>query len=67
MVCIGSGGAFNGITYADEQGEIRTAEDYILNRLPLARAFQYVQIFWAMQRVACVKPAGQNAAASIIV
>lgn len=67
MVCIGSGGAFSGITYTDELGEIRTGEDYILNRLSLAKAFQYVQIFWAMQRVACLKPSGKNAAASIVI
>ena len=67
MVCIGSGGAFHGITYIDEEGEVRTGEDYVLNRLPLARAYQYVQIFWAMQRIAVKRPSGQNAASQIII
>lgn len=47
MVATGSGG---------------TAGDYhhILNRLPLARGQQFIQIFWSMKRVDCFTWAGDN-------
>lgn len=41
---------FNGITYTDDAGQICTGEDYILNRLPLARAEHYRVIFWNSPR-----------------
>ena len=49
MVAIGSGGAFNGITYRDDLGRLCTGADFILNRLPLAQANQY-EICYAMQQ-----------------
>jgi hypothetical protein len=58
MVSIGSGGAFNGITYMDESGELRSSADYILNRLSMVQVNQYVQIFYSRQGIACHKPAG---------
>lgn len=55
MVALGSGGALTGITYTDEEGNIRTAQDYILNRLPYAQGLQYEMIFWQRHKIAALK------------
>jgi len=49
MVAIGSGGVFNGMTYRDDLGRLCSGADFILNRLPLAQAYQY-EIAYAMQQ-----------------
>lgn len=50
MVAEGSGGIFNGLAYHDEDGRLCTGADYILNRLPLAQAEQYLVLFWEAPR-----------------
>ncbi len=59
MVGIGSGGAYNGITYLDEEGELMTGADYILNRLSMAQVNHYKEIFYSMKGIACHKPQGR--------
>lgn len=59
----GSGGVFAGVTYMDDAGELCTGEDYILNRLPLARAEHYRVLYWdrpngMRQSFACKKAGG---------
>lgn len=34
--------------------------DWCEARLPIARGFQFVQIWWAKRKVACVKPGTRN-------
>lgn len=60
MVNSGSGGAFSGITYLDEEGNVRTGADYILNRLSIAQINQYKEIFYAQREIACVRPTARQ-------
>jgi len=60
MVAIGSGGAFNGMTYRDDSGKLCSGQDYILNRLPLAQAYQYEICYAMMQNLDCVSPFAQK-------
>jgi hypothetical protein len=59
MVALGSGGAFNGMSYVDDAGRICSGQDYILNRLPLAQAYQYEIAYAMMQNLDCVSPFSQ--------
>ena len=59
MVSVGSGGAYAGFTYTDEEGELRTAADYILNRLSMVQVNHYKEIFYSMKGIACHKPQGR--------
>lgn len=70
MVCIGSGGAFNGLTYW-EGGRMRTARDFILDRLPIVQVNQWIAEFHSMPKgmnggVACRRITGESAAENVV-
>ena len=60
MVAIGSGGIFNGMTYTDDLGRTCTGADYILNRLPLAQAYQYEICYAMKENLDYVSPYGKR-------
>ena len=62
MVAKGSGGAFNGMTYHDDTGKLCSGADYILNRLPLAQAYQYEVCYALMEGLDYVSPFGKRMA-----
>lgn len=62
MVAKGSGGAFDGMTYHDDLGRVCSGADFILNRLPLAQAYQYEICYGMMEQLDYVSPFGQSLA-----
>ena len=60
MVAKGSGGAFNGMTYRDDTGKLCSGADYILNRLPLAQAYQFEGCYGIMEQLDYVSPFGRS-------
>lgn len=66
MVSMGSGGAFGGF-YRDDSGALRSGADFILYHLPMAQGLQYIQNFWARERVEVVRAVGKVSGTNSIV